>query len=129
MKERLETVIQWRGLPTVKAFAAEIGIKESSIRDILKNRSRAISGAILVALQLKHRINPAWLLLGSGEMFLSLNTEQLSGEQRKVLKMTEDNPDLAEALSQVNDETRIELLIKVSKLDVVRAGGLNDLLE
>jgi transcriptional regulator with XRE-family HTH domain len=71
---------------TQKEFAESIGIRQSTVAEVLADRSQGFSISVLSKISKIYKINLHWLLTGEGEMFLSdkpetngINIKNLSG--------------------------------------------------
>ena len=54
-----------------KDFAVSVGLTPSCLNDILSGRTKTLSKTLLIAIKYVYNINPAWLLTGEGEMFIT----------------------------------------------------------
>lgn len=67
--ERLIRVITTEGL-TAKDFAARIDVGQGTISNIASGRNKPSLEVMQKVLQSFPRVNPSWLILGQGEMYL-----------------------------------------------------------
>ena len=70
VSERLKILIKSMNL-SQKDFAVSVGLTPSSLNDILSGRTKTLSKTLLIAIKYVYNINPAWLLTGEGEMFIT----------------------------------------------------------
>lgn len=68
MKDRLQKLMLSEKLVPAK-FAEIIGVQRSSVSHILSGRNKPSFDVIHSILENFHKINPDWLLLGTGEMY------------------------------------------------------------
>jgi hypothetical protein len=71
MHDRLEFVLEKLG-KSPNAASLEIGYKSrNSIREVLdREKNREITSTMLIRLRTSYNINPNWILLGEGKIFL-----------------------------------------------------------
>jgi transcriptional regulator with XRE-family HTH domain len=55
---------------TQAQFAADIGIKQGTVSDIIRGKTSGLSETAVKLCRYIYNINPTWLLTGEGEMFL-----------------------------------------------------------
>ncbi len=73
MKQRLQTILSKENLPSSK-FADIIGVNRSSISHLLSGRNNPSLDVLQKVLVKFPHINPDWLLLGEGEMYRSVSS-------------------------------------------------------
>lgn len=72
----------------VKAFAESIGHSASNFSKFSGKNKRSVTVEMIEAICRRHDVNPAWLILGKGPMFMQDETElqKLIEKLRKALK-------------------------------------------
>jgi hypothetical protein len=90
---------------SLNAFAKRIGIAQTSLRDCVKNDAEPKFSTLHKIIKAEPLINPNWLLIGSGEMFVN-----------KKNPIIEHEPTFHELLLE-NRNLRIEIDKLKSKID------------
>lgn len=67
--ERLKYLLNILGISQEK-FANDIGIKQGTVSDIIRGKTKNISLPIARLCNFLYGVNPTWLLTGEGDMFL-----------------------------------------------------------
>jgi transcriptional regulator with XRE-family HTH domain len=86
MRERIQKLIAAEGL-TPSQFADAIGIQRSAVSHLLSGRNNPSYDIIVKILTRFKNVNPTWLLLGSGSMYIEV-TSSVSPE----IKFPETTP-------------------------------------
>lgn len=74
-------------IDTVKAFAESIGQSPQNV-SMFSKKGRHVGTAIIIETCLKYRVNPTYLILGEGEMFLSNDlTGRVNDLEKRVRKL------------------------------------------
>lgn len=120
MKERIYALAAALNL-TPNAFSTSLGLTRSFAKCIGKTTSATNVAKILTTYP---NINPYWLLLGQGEMFINQNefTHQDYKELYEVTKSDNDSlrKDNATLRNQLNDlmDKNTQLLLRLNGLDI-----------
>jgi len=102
-----------------KDLAEELQISPSALNQLVTGKSKYPSAETMERLRSKYRVNPMWLLLGEGEMFLNeQRQEQIQSakdsipEAARARLREKENPELAEALELVRKNPKLAKLVQ-----------------
>ncbi len=136
LSDRITFVIQQTD-NSITNFSNQLGINDATIRDLMKDRVKNISGELAIQIQRIYGINAEWLILGEGEMFLSSHqggytpppdpTAQLKGKDkesaRDYIEYLGDKPKIKEYKENEQEfkdwlATRQKELTPLPKIDI-----------
>lgn len=89
MKSRIEKILRDKHISSAK-FADETGVQRSSVSQILSGRNKPSLDFIRKMLIRFSDINPEWLLLGRGEMYIVRSNFNISDNITRTKKQKED---------------------------------------
>jgi len=93
MKSRIEKILGDKHLSPAK-FADEIGVQRSGVSHILSGRNKPSLDFIRKILIRFSDINPEWLIMGRGDMYISrsnYNEKEKKEEKYDILDIEKDN--------------------------------------
>ena len=82
INQRLKILIDALGV-SIRSFSSTLGVSDTNTRNYINRGS--VPGADFIEKVLRHfeRVNPSWLMLGEGEMFLNVTAEPRAVYQTK----------------------------------------------
>ncbi len=91
MKERLLQFLNNRGITSTR-LADQIGVQRSSISHIVSGRNKPSYDFIYKFLEHYPQINPKWLILGEGSMYLQQKQSTLAFDDQSPQQGASENP-------------------------------------
>ncbi len=123
MNDRIKKILEHLQVSNAD-FAKTIGIQPSNVSQVLSGRQNPSSSFLKKLLDAYPKINANWLITGHGEMFTSINTNQVS--QRSLFSQdTEPNETKVEATidtfdSFIEDKSIVEPTINKEERKIER---------
>lgn len=100
INQRLKILIEALGM-NIRSFSKKLGVSDSTTRNYIDKGSKPPADYIAQVASSIERINPAWLLLGKGEMFLTGTPEVQVLDVKRPDAQSDCERDLASALREV----------------------------